>query len=108
MRIKSGMNVKVIRGNHKGKEGKVLRVINDKNRVIVEGVNLIKKHTKPSQENPKGGIVEKEGSLHVSNVMFIHGGNPTRIGYKKLEDGSKVRISVKNGEEIKSWCLKKI
>ena len=108
MRIKSGMMVKVIRGNHKGKEGKILRVINDKNRVIVEGVNLIKKHTKPSQENPKGGIVEKEGSLHVSNVMFIHGGNPTRIGYKKLEDGSKVRISVKNGEEIKSWCQKKI
>ena len=102
MRIKSGMIVKVIRGNHKGKEGKILRVINDKNRVIVEGVNLIKKHTKPSQENPKGGIVEKEGSLHVSNVMFIHGGSPTRIGYKKLEDGSKVRISVKNGEEIKS------
>ena len=102
MRIKSGMIVKVIRGNHKGKEGKILRVINDKNRVIVEGVNLIKKHTKPSQENPKGGIVEKEGSLHVSNVMFIHGGNQTRIGYKKLEDGSKVRISVKNGEEIKS------
>ena len=82
--------------------------INDKDRVIVEGVNLIKKHTKPSQENPKGGIVEKEGSLHVSNVMFILSGNPTRIGYKKLEDGSKVRISVKNGEEIKSWCLKKI
>ena len=102
MRIKSGMIVKVIRGNHKGKEGKILRVIKDKNRVIVEGVNLIKKHTKPSQENPKGGIVEKEGSLHVSNVMFIHGVNPTRIGYKKLEDGSKVRISVKNGEEIKS------
>ena len=102
MRIKSGMIVKVIRGNHKGKEGKVLRVINDKNRVIVEGVNLIKKHTKPSQENPKGGIVEKEGSLHVSNVMFIHAGSPTRIGYKKLEDGSKVRISVKNGKEIKS------
>ena len=102
MRIKSGMIVKVIRGNHKGKEGKILRVINDKNRVIVEGVNLIKKNTKPQQENRKGGIFVKEGSLHVSNVMFIHGGNPTRIGYKKLEDGSKVRISVKNGEEIKS------
>ena len=94
------MIVKVISGNHKGKEGKILRVIKDKNRVIIEGVNLIKKHTKPSQENPKGGIVEKEGSLHVSNVMFIHSGNPTRIGYKKLDDGSKVRISVKNGEEI--------
>tara|TARA_B100001778_G_scaffold144572_2_gene118895 strand:+ start:649 stop:957 length:309 start_codon:yes stop_codon:yes gene_type:complete len=102
MRIKSGMNVKVIRGNHKGKEGKVLRIINDKDRVIVEGVNLIKKHTKPSQENPKGGIVEREGSLHISNVMLVHGGAPTRIGYKRLEDGSKVRIAVKNGEEVKS------
>tara|TARA_B100001996_G_scaffold5334_1_gene4501 strand:- start:4312 stop:4620 length:309 start_codon:yes stop_codon:yes gene_type:complete len=102
MRIKSGMNVKIIRGNHKGKEGKVLRVINDKDRVIVEGVNLIKKHTKPSQENPKGGIVEREGSLHVSNVMYVHSGSPTRIGYKKLEDGSKVRVSIKSGEEIKS------
>ena len=102
MRIKSGMNVKVIRGNHKGKEGKVLRVINDKNRIIIEGVNLIKKHTKPSQDNPKGGIVEKEGSLHISNVMYVHSGTPTRIGYKKLEDGSKVRISVKSGEELKS------
>jgi len=96
------MNVKIIRGNHKGKEGKVLRVINDKDRVIVEGVNLIKKHTKPSQENPKGGIVEREGSLHVSNVMYVHSGSPTRIGYKKLEDGSKVRVSIKSGEEIKS------
>ena len=102
MRIKSGMIVKVIRGNYKGKEGKILRVINSKDRVIIEGVNLIKKHTRPSQENPKGGIVEREGSIHVSNVMYLHSGKPTRIGYKKLEDGSKVRISVKNGEEIKS------
>ena len=94
MRIKSGMNVKVIRGNHKGKEGKVLRVINDKNRVIVEGINLIKKHTRPSQDNPKGGIVEKEGSIHVSNVMYLLNGKHTRIGYKKLEDGSNVIVSV--------------
>ena len=101
MHLKSGMIVKVIRGNHKGKEGKILRILKDKNRVIVEGVNLIKKHTKPSQENPKGGIVEREGSLHVSNVMYIHGGEPTRIGFKKLEDGSKVRVAIKNGEEIK-------
>lgn len=102
MRLKTGMIVKIIRGNHKGKEGKILRILKDKNRVVVEGVNLIKKHTKPSQDNPKGGIVEREGSLHVSNVMYIHGSIPTRIGFKKLEDGSKVRVSVKNGEEIKS------
>ena len=101
MHLKSGMTVKVIRGNHKGKEGKILRILKDKNRVIVEGVNLIKKHTKPSQENPKGGIVEREGSLHVSNVMYIHGGEPTRIGFKKLEDGTKVRVAIKSGEEIK-------
>ena len=102
MYLKSGMTVKVIRGNHKGKEGKILRILKDRNRVIVEGVNLIKKHTKPSQENPKGGIVEREGSLHISNVMYIHAGEPTRIGFKKLEDGSKVRVAIKNGEEIKS------
>jgi len=101
MRLKTGMNVKVNSGNHKGKEGKILRIIKDKNRVVIEGVNLIKKHTRPTQENPKGGIVEREGSLHISNVMYLHNGNPSRIGYKKLEDGSKVRISSKSGEEIK-------
>tara|TARA_Y100000748_G_scaffold235290_1_gene199301 strand:- start:14621 stop:14929 length:309 start_codon:yes stop_codon:yes gene_type:complete len=101
MRLKTGMSVKVISGNHKGKEGKILRIIKDRNRVIIEGVNLIKKHTRPTQENPKGGIVEREGSLHISNVMHLHNGNPSRIGYKRLEDGSKVRVSTKSGEEIK-------
>jgi len=71
-----------------------------KERIIIEGVNLIKRHTRPSQDNPQGGIVEREGTLHVSNVMVVHGGKPTRIGYKKLEDGSKVRISKRTGEEI--------
>ena len=101
MNVKTGMNVRVIRGNHKGQEGKILYVYPKKERVIIEGINLIKRHTRPSQDNPQGGIVEKEGSIHVSNVMVVHGGKPTRIGYKKLEDGSKTRISIRNGEEIK-------
>ena len=102
MRLKSGMNVRVVSGNHKGKEGKILKVIKDKNRIIIEGVNLIKKHTRPTQDNPKGGIVEKEGSIHISNVMYVHNNIPTRIGYKSLDDGSKVRVALKNGEEIKA------
>ena len=101
MNVKNGMNVRVIRGNHKGQEGKILYVYPKKERIIIEGINLIKRHTRPSQDNPQGGIVEKEGSIHVSNVMVVHGGKTTRIGYKKLEDGSKTRISIRNGEEIK-------
>ena len=101
MNIKTGMNVRVIRGNHRGQEGKILYVFPKKERVIIEGVNLIKRHTRPSQENPQGGIVEKEGSIDVSNVMLVHSGKPTRIGYKKLDDGSKVRVSIRTGEEIK-------
>lgn len=100
MHIKQGMTVRVIRGNHRGEEGKVLHVFPKKERVIIEGVNLIKRHTRPSQENPQGGIVEKEAALHVSNLMVVHGGKPTRVGYKKLDDGSKVRVAVKTGEEI--------
>ena len=102
MRIKKEMIVRVISGNHKGMEGKVLRVFPDKNRVIIEGVNLIKKTTRPSQNNPSGGMVEKEATIHISNVMLLHGGQPTRIGYKILEDGSKVRFSKINSEEIGS------
>ena len=100
MNIVKGMNVKVISGNHKGKEGKVLYVIPKKNRIIVEGINLIKKHSKPTQENPKGGVVEKEGSIHISNVMLVVSGKPTRINYKTLNDGSKVRVSNKTGTQI--------
>ena len=100
MYIKTGMIVRVIRGNHRGEEGKVLIISPKKERVIIEGVNLIKRHTRPSQENPQGGIVEKEAALHISNLMVVHGGKPTRVGYKKLEDGSKVRIANKTGEEI--------
>jgi len=100
MYIKAGMIVRVIRGNHRGEEGKVLNISPKKERVIIEGVNLIKRHTRPSQENPQGGIVEKEAALHISNLMVVHDGKPTRVGYKKLEDGSKVRIAKKTGKEI--------
>ena len=100
MNIAKGMNVRVISGNHKGKEGKVLYVIPKKDRIIIEGINIIKKHTRPTQENPKGGVVEKEGSIHVSNVMLVVNGKPTRINYKILKDGSKVRISNKTGTQI--------
>ncbi len=100
MHIKKGMTVRVISGNSRGEEGKVLHVFPKKERVIVEGVNFIKRHTRPSQENPQGGIAEREGTLHVSNVMVVHDGSPTRIGYKKLENGFKVRIASKTGEEI--------
>ena len=100
MHIKTGMTVRVIRGNQRGEEGKVLHIYPKKERVIIEGVNLIKRHTRPSRENPQGGIIEKEAALHVSNLMVVHGGKPTRVGYKKLDDGSKVRVAVKTGEEM--------
>ena len=100
MNIVKGMNIRVISGNHKGKEGKVLYVIPKKDRIIVEGINIIKKHARPTQENPKGGVVEKEGSIHISNVMAVLNGKPTRINNKILKDGSKIRVSNKTGNQI--------
>ena len=100
MNIVKGMNVRVISGNHKGKEGKVLYVMPKKDRIIVEGINIIKKHARPTQENPKGGVVEKEGSIHISNVMAVLNGKPTRINNKILKDGSKIRVSNKTGNQI--------
>ena len=99
MLIKKGMKVRVISGAHKGQEGKVLLSLPKKQRVVVEGINFIKKSTRPSQENPNGGIVEKEASLHVSNVLVLQGGDTSRMGYRILEDGSKVRILKKTNEE---------
>lgn len=100
MHVVKGMTVRVIRGNHRGEEGKVLVVFLKDQRVIVEGVNFIKRHTKPTQDNPQGGIIEKEAPIHVSNVMVVHGGQPTRVGFKRLEDGTKVKIAKKTGAEI--------
>ena len=99
MFLKKGMTVRVMSGAHKGMEGKVLFVSPKRLRIIIEGVNFIKKSTRPSQDNPNGGIVEKEASLHISNVMILQGGKVSRVGYKILDDGSKVRIFKKTNEE---------
>ena len=101
LKIKSGDTVKVIAGDHKGSEGKVLKVLLDKNKAIVEGVNMVKKHTKPSAQNPQGGIVEKEASIHISNLSLLTSkGDTTRVGYKMDGDGKKVRFSKKSNEVI--------
>ena len=100
MHIKKGMNIRVVTGNHKGMEGKVLNVFPKKNMAIVEGVNFRKRATRPTQENPSGGFVEREAPIHVSNLMVLHDGGTVRVGYKKLNDGRKVRVSRKNNEEI--------
>ena len=100
LKIKSGDTVKVIAGDYKGSEGKVLLVIKDKNKAIVEGVNMVKKHTKPSAQNPQGGIVEKEAAIHVSNLSLLTSkGEATRVGYR-MEGDKKVRFSVKSNEVI--------
>lgn len=99
--IKKGDNVKVIAGDSKGATGRVLSIDTEKYRATVEGVNMIKVHNKPSAENPEGGIVEREGTIHVSNLMVLEGDNVTRIGRGKNKDGKSVRISKKTGEEIK-------
>ncbi|QOD62261.1 50S ribosomal protein L24 [Polaribacter haliotis] len=93
-KIKSGDTVKVIAGDHKGSEGKVLQIIKDKDRVLVEGVNLVSKHTKPSAQSPQGGIVKKEASLHISNVMLVEEGVAVRVGYK-VDGDTKTRVSKK-------------
>ncbi|WP_222429976.1 50S ribosomal protein L24 [Paenibacillus cremeus] len=102
LHVKKEDNVFVITGKDKGKKGRVLAAFPRENRVLVEGVNLIKKHTKPSQQNPQGGIIEQEAPIHVSNVMLIDpkSGQPTRVGYKVLENGKKVRVAKKSGEVI--------
>jgi|TARA_R110000822_G_scaffold109283_1_gene239096 large subunit ribosomal protein L24 len=93
-KIKSGDTVKVIAGDHKGSEGKVLQIIKDKDRILVEGVNLVSKHTKPSAQSPQGGIVKKEASLHISNVMLVEDGVAVRVGYQ-VDGDTKTRISKK-------------
>ena len=100
LKIKSGDTVKVIAGDHKGSEGKVQKVLIEKNKAIVEGVNMVKKHTKPSAQNPQGGIVEKEAAIHISNLsMLTSNGETTRIGYR-IEGDKKVRFSTKSNEVI--------
>jgi len=100
MRIRKGMKVRVIKGNHKGSEGKILFVFPKDNKAIVEGVNFIKRAVRPTQNNPSGGYTEKEAPIHLSNLMLVQKGQITRVGFKVLDDGSKVRIGKKTGEEV--------
>ena len=100
-KIKKGDRVVVVTGKSKGRTGEVLRVLRDKDRVLVQGVNMVKRHTAPSQAGA-GGIVEKEATLHISNVAHIDPktSEPTRVGYKVLGDGRKVRYAKRSGEVI--------
>ena len=100
-KVKKGDDVIVIAGKEKGKKGKIVKVITDTSRVVIGGINMVKKNTKPSR-TIAGGIVEKEASLHVSNVALVDpkSGKPTRAGYKIKEDGSKIRIAKKSGEAV--------
>ena len=96
IKLKKGDLVKVIAGKDKGSEGKILTVNHKNNTVIVEGVNMITKHTKPSAANQQGGIIHQEGPLNVSNVMYLYKGKPARIQYQ-IKDGKKVRAAKVNG-----------
>ena len=98
-KIKKGDTVKVIAGKDKDKEGKVIAVDTKNHRVLVEGVNMVTKHTKPSAANQQGGIVETEAYIAVSNVMYLHKGQPTRIGFK-MDGDKKVRFAKKTGDVI--------
>ena len=99
LKIKKGDTVKVIAGKDKDKEGKVLSVDKKTGRVVVEGVNMVTKHAKPSASNQQGGIINKEAPLDASNVMLVYKGKATRVGFK-VEDGKKVRVAKKTGEVI--------
>jgi large subunit ribosomal protein L24 len=103
LHIKKGDTVIVNTGNNKGTKGRVLEVFVKTDRAIVEGVNLMKKHTKPNAESPQGGIIEKEASVHISNLMLVDpkSGEATRIGRRLDDNGKLVRFSKKSGEEIK-------
>ena len=100
LKIKSGDTVRVLTGDHKGEEGKILKVSKDKNKVIVEGVNMVKKHMKPDAKNPQGGIVEKEAAIQISNLSLLTSkGETTRVGYR-MEGDKKVRFAKKSNEVI--------
>ena len=100
LKIKTGDTVRITAGDHKGTEGKVMRVDAEKNKAIVEGANMVSKHEKPSAQNPQGGIVKKEAPIHISNLALVDAkGDTTRVGYE-VRDGKKVRVSKKSGEII--------
>ncbi|MFD0763728.1 50S ribosomal protein L24 [Mucilaginibacter lutimaris] len=103
LKIRKGDLVKVIAGDSKGSQGKVVEVIIDKNRAVVEGANMVSKHTKPNAANPNGGIVKQEAAIHISNLALVEPstGKTTRVGRKLNDAGKLVRVSKKSGEEIK-------
>ena len=98
-KIKSGDVVLVTAGENKGKQGKVLKVIVDKSQALVEGVNLVSKHKKPSAQNPQGGIEKMEAPIHISNLMLVENGKPVRVGFR-VENGKKIRFSKKSNKAI--------
>ena len=100
MKIQKGDMVKIISGNDRGKSGRVIKVFPNKDRIIVEGINVVKKHSRPSQENPQGGILEKEMSIHISNAMYLNGDKASKIGIKKLDDGTRTRFLKSTNENI--------
>jgi large subunit ribosomal protein L24 len=104
LHVRKGDTVKVISGNSKGKTGKIVTVLVEENRAVVEGINMISKHIKPSAENPKGGIDKREAPIHISNLMLVDpaNGQPTKVGRKPDENGKLQRYSKKTGEIIKN------
>ena len=100
MKITKDDLVQVIAGNDAGKTGRVIKVFPDKDKIVVEGISVVKKHARPTQDNPQGGIIEKESSIHISNIMLVVSGTPTRIGFKSLENGKKVKFAKSTGEVI--------
>lgn len=102
-KIRKGDLVKVIAGDSKGQQGKIVEVLVKENRAIVEGINMVSKHTKPSASNPNGGIIKKEAPINISNLMLVDpkSGEPTRVGRVRNSEGKLVRVAKKSGEEIK-------
>jgi large subunit ribosomal protein L24 len=100
MKLRKGDTVIVISGKDKGKEGTVSHVMPTSNKVIVDGINVAKKHQKPRKANEQGGVIDRDMPIEASNVMLVHKGKPTRIGFKVKADGTKVRIAKTTGEEI--------
>ncbi len=102
LRLKKNDNVMIIAGDNKGQSGRIIRVIPDKSVAMVEGKNLVKRHTKPNRKNQQGGILEQEAPIHLSNLMYIDGksNKPSRIGIKTLENGKRVRFSIKAKELV--------
>ncbi len=100
MKLKKGDTVVVIAGKDKGKEGEIIRSLPRENKVVVSGVNIAKKHQKQTSQTMQGGIIDRDMPMHASNVMLVHKGKPTRVGYKIQADGTKARVAKRTGEVI--------